>query len=317
MFRLLTTFLTGCSVVLSLTCSGQGRTEIPLGAMPMQYNPSFAGQVGGPRVSSNFRYGKGKHENMYDNSRSHGYSVYTSYDQFFPAIRSGIGVTAGYGGGNNKFNYSDGGINYSYNSSSNLTSLSIAIAPKISLKGKYTLSPSGNFSYRVEDTEETTNLVPNGMNGRYYSLDSRAGLLFNTNKFYISYSVNLFHQTKWKAGYFRSSGFNSDIQLGYTFQRSLDSKFSFTPQVVLQISRNNYEHKTYFLIAAYNFNFRYKQFIWGFNNEGLHLGWQTDKFRLMVTNNYGFTTRDEFDYTGNLSFRYLLGSKDQRPGRGW
>jgi hypothetical protein len=65
-------------------------------------------------------------------------------------------------------------------------------------------------------------------------------------------------------------------------------------------------------LRAINLNFRYKQFIWGVNNTGVHLGWQNSRVRVMAST---FTNAIEGDddegYTGNFSLRYVLG-KDQR-----
>lgn len=45
-------------VLLPFYCFGQSNWNgIPLGAMPMQYNTSFAGETGAPRFSSSSTYG--------------------------------------------------------------------------------------------------------------------------------------------------------------------------------------------------------------------------------------------------------------------
>jgi hypothetical protein len=195
------------------------------------------------------------------------------------------------------------------------------------LKGKYTISPSLDFTYGMADLIENRKLIPDTVDfsynrGRFHGISSRAGILFNTNKFYAGYSVTMFNQAIGDERYNPLTGvrtffFESYIQLGYTFQKKSASKFSFTPQVAVEISRYTHSNRISIAPTAFNLNFRYKQFIWGLNNVGLHLGWQTDKLRLMVSNNYGFSTRDEFRYTGNLSFRYILGNKAHGPGRGW
>jgi hypothetical protein len=204
----------------------------------------------------------------------------------------------------------------------------LSVAPKLSLKGKYTLSPSLDFTYGIADIKQSTDLPPLGRitNGMMYTMGSRAGLLFNTNKFYAGYSVDLF--TKYLKGSttdfapIQHYRFQSYIQTRYTFQRNATSSFSFTPQLVFSLSMYENESRVRIGLESFNFNFRYKQFIWGLNNQGIHLGWQTDKFRLMLTNNYGFRTgsssgRDGYKYGANVSFRYILGSKDQRTGKGW
>ncbi|MBC7923087.1 MAG: hypothetical protein H7Z75_18565, partial [Ferruginibacter sp.] len=125
------TALVGSGLLLSLAGYGQG-INLPLGALPMQYNGSFAGETNGPRISSNF--GLQTARRFYGRT----YLAIASYDQFIPAIRSGIGLTVGYG----DF-YSIYTINASRRSySSENYQVALAIAPKFSIKGKFTLSPS-------------------------------------------------------------------------------------------------------------------------------------------------------------------------------
>jgi hypothetical protein len=169
----------------------------------------------------------------------------------------------------------------------------------------------------------------------YLTAGSRAGLLFNSTKFYIGYSINLLNRTKTEDEVFRNRGFYSDVQIGYTFYRNTESVSSFTPQLVISIEKDWYTNRVVIRVQGYNASFRYKQFIWGLNDGGIllltrgnadrnlselggiHIGWQTDKFRVMLTNSYSNSNNIGYRYTANLSSRYILGSKDQRPGRGW
>ncbi|MDO1449142.1 hypothetical protein Q0590_22890 [Rhodocytophaga aerolata] len=316
MFKLLTTIIITFGFLLPIISFGQ---YAPLGTLPMQYNPSFAGQSGGPRVSSNIRYGL----NDYSNGRSQGASVYTSYDQFIPAIRSGISVATNYDNAQARYEYSwDSSYYYSEN-----VGFTVSAAPKISIKGKYTISPSIDLGYSVWDITSNIRWIPDttyNIDGKQHGLSSRAGILFNTNKFYAGYTIQLFNSILKNSAVdlnrVQSYTFLSYVQVGHIFQRSSQSKFSFTPQIVLEISRMNYfEDRVSLRLSAYNLNFRYKNFIWGLNNEGLHVGWQTDKFRVMLTNDVGVFSKyaSNNDYTGNLSFRYIFNSKDYRPGRTW
>lgn len=133
--------------------------------------------------------------------------------------------------------------------------------------------------------------------------------------------------------------YNSYLQLGYSFQRSSASKFSFTPQLAFQIYDHTQTNKLMVEIKAINLNFRYNKFIWGVNNSGIHVGWQTEKFRLMLSNDIGAVNyfmdranlyinymsqinkikpinnfKDGYrgrGYIGNLSFRYIIKNKNQ------
>jgi hypothetical protein len=217
--------------------------------------------------------------------------------------------------------------------------MTVAFAPKISLKGKYTISPSIDFTYGIGEYKSTFNTVTDVdsmYNINNYGINSRAGILFNTNKFYVGYTVNVLRRS------IRNSQINpvnngpkgwfeSYLQAGYTFQKNSDSKFSFTHQVVIEIGKSDYDKRIFYGLAGYNFNFRYNRFIWGLNDGGvplrgerhlpsmggIHVGWQSDRFRVMLTNSYSdnrYTQQGK--YTGNLSFRYILGNLN-KPGRGW
>jgi hypothetical protein len=296
------------NLLLPFVCLGQD----PLGVLPMQYNGSFAGETGRPRINSGFTF------KPFDRASNYTYyNLNVSYDQFISSIRSGIGVTASYGGGPG---YIGRGIG-------------LAIAPKFSFKGKYTLSPSLDFQYGASSFNadgQYVGLPP--LKASHYTA-SRAGLLFNTDKFYIGYSANVYTQYTYRFANDSSytepgSGFsrflNSTLQMGYTFQKNPDSKFCFTPQLAFALY-NNASTRTSFRVQAYNFTFKYQQFVWGINGSGLafndyadlsvHVGWQTKKLRLMLSNGLPAIRREPnrapYSYIGNLSFRYAFGKDDQ------
>lgn len=290
-------------ILLSLVCHGQ---EIPLGALPMQFNPSFAGEAGGPRFNSNFGLNAG------GGNRDNSYRFNASYDQFIPAIRSGIGFSGGYSNFSGPFSSSTG-----YN-------LALAVAPKFSLKGKYTVSPSldlsyGNFNNTIHNWYNTGESQQ--ISG--FNLKSRAGLMINTNKWFVGYAIdiplhNTYQYDNPTAFPLNTVGkFNSYWHFGYTFQRSAESKFSFTPQLVFRTGwegdgmGGGYNRFRYFAPVAYNLNFRYQKFIWGINNAGIHLGWQTDRVRVMLSNGGSNAGLDGFTYTGNATFRYMLKQSDR------
>ncbi len=160
---------------VSFAAYGQQTLNLPLGALPMQYNGSFAGEAGSPRFSSNVGLIAGR--TFY----GRGYHLSASYDQFVPVLRCGIGVMA----------YTRQYTNplYDYNGQG----FSAAVAPKISLGGKWTLSPSLDVEFTAGRTPARNPVIHNsavnvtGYNSKWWR--SRAGLLFNTNKFYIGYSV--------------------------------------------------------------------------------------------------------------------------------
>jgi hypothetical protein len=86
--------------------------------------------------------------------------------------------------------------------------------------------------------------------------------------------------------------------VGYTFQRTPESKFSFTPQIVVSYERFNNVYSMwngqvgvidkvrYITLVDLNLTFRYKKLITGINSNGLMVGYQNSKFKLQVTNFY-------------------------------
>ncbi len=284
-------------ILLLLTACGQQVLAQPLGALHMQYNGGFAGEAGSPRLNSNvgftsagWTYGKMYH-------------LTTSYDQFIPALRSGIGATVSSSHAT--------GPRYKYN----WQGFSVAVAPKISLNGKWTFSPSLDLSYHAGRSIIRDNRWGGNVESERWR--SRVGLLFNTSKFYVGYSVAVvdYLSIRYANGVVESGRpyrLTSYLQIGYTFQRSPESDFSFTPQLTIATGSNQYTSFTYDdrlginFFEAFHLNFRYKQFIWGVNNTGVHVGWQRSRFRIMSSNMLGVGGRNDGGYSGNVSLRYLF-----------
>jgi hypothetical protein len=287
-----------------LSFAGYGQV-IPLGALPMQYNPAFAGEAGGPRFNLNAGLLTASR------FRHNDYNLNTSYDHFIPAIRSGIGFSAGYYTSSVPYIATEG---YRF---------TVAVAPKFSLKGKYTISPSLDLTYgssALSSNPPPGTLEPLNLNG--YHLLGRAAVLVNSRKWYAGYSVDIPLHNTYRYRLFGRNDisperFTSYWQFGYTFQRSSESKFSFTPQIVFLTGTDRYNRYSrnsfrYFAPEAFSLNFRYGKFIWGANNAGFHVGVQTERVRVMLSNGFGrrgLVTSDGLGddaYTGNISFRYML-----------
>ena len=247
----------------------------PIGILPMEYNPSFAGSVGNSRLVSNFSFYK-YDQNAYS---SIGVGIDLSYDNYFPGFRSGIGIIA-------KNGYSD--MNNGGNSIGN--SLELIAAPKISRNGKYTLSPSISIMYYNLYSKND-----NSWSSLYDGFSSKFGLLLNTSHYYIGYAAEYLYG---------SSDLTTALQFGYTFQKSIDSKFSFTPQLVLPIFLGG-GIGVYW--PSYNLGFRYQNFIFGaisqFNYPyptGFQIGWQKKGWRLILNNDFAL------EYVANFTLRYIF-----------
>lgn len=277
----------------------------PVGVMPMHYNSSFAGSSGNSRISSNIFYSNRNSSGYYNNSRLI-VNAAVSYDGFFPKIRSGIGITV------NKYTSSIVQMNNSdeYKINDTNSSISFDIAPKISIRGKYTISPSLRVSYLSSnldlygsDPDWFGRLEEHTWNG----FSSRIGLLFNTGRYYIGYSVNLFSSD---SDHFAFGSFYSYLQLGYSFQRQADSKFSFTPQLVLGLQcKTEFNNKVSF--PSLNLGFRYGQFLASLlavNSDfvpSFQLGWQKNGWRILTTHEFNMYFNGVL-YSPSLGLRYIF-----------
>jgi hypothetical protein len=251
----------------------------PLGTLPMQFNGGFAGEAKDHRFVGGFGFSGNR--KIYSTT-----DYFASYDKFITKLRTGIGVT---------YNRYETASRSTFQGpiSSNLQNLTIAISPKFSFKGKYTLAPFIDYTYTSYTFRDSSNYSWNNNTWR-------AGLLLNTSKFFIGATAH--------------PSFNADrnylnvsLQAGYTFQKLPTSHFSFTPQAAVM-----YNNITYNLIAYWNLMARYKKFIWSFNGTnieyaGFGAGIQFDNLRLFANLNVRIAPPI---YTNRLSTaltaRYIL-----------
>jgi len=285
------TFLFLAIIFMSFFHGAYGQ-YLPIGILPMEYNPSFAGSVGNSRLITNFSL-YSSDNNEYGKTSG---GIDLSYDKYFPAIRSGIGITTNGSYTNGTYpSYGPPVHEDSYWSSS----IDLMIAPKISIKGKYTISPSIGIKYinQIHRNREQKN--------SYVDVFAiKSGILFNTSKYYIGYAIEYNFDHFYSSNYYDYSGLTTAFQLGYTFQKSIDSKFSFTPQLALPLFIGS-GFEVYW--PSYNLSFRYASFILGATSQfmieyptGFQLGWQNKGWRILLSND--FTDK----YTANFTLRYIF-----------
>jgi len=284
------TFIFICGFLYSESLHSQ---FAPVGVLPMQYNPSFAGSAGNIRLVSNFSYGFRDYGDS-DNRNETGASF--SFDTFVPKIRSGIGIkSTGFLGTNQR-----GSENYK----NNYGSISFIAAPKFSVKGKFTISPSFQFSYTEvyhEYTYGSDYLKINGFSGN-------AGILVNTSNYYFGFSIRVFQSEVPEQ--IHKEKLVSSFQFGYCFQKSENSRFSFTPQLAIPIVvYSDYD----FQKPEYTLGFRYDHYLFGAYNydewypSGFQLGWQKNGWRIMFCNVIKLGLGSHYPgYEGDLSLRYIF-----------
>jgi len=300
-------FLFFAFVIASFSQEAYGQ-YLPIGVLPMEYNPSFAGSVGNSRICAN-----GKYSYLDDGFRlSSGSTVndlyhngfYASFDRFFPSIKSGIGLSAERVHESRKYKVP----NFEWEHESVRTVVTAVFAPKFSIKGKYTLSPSIDFSFINQDVlyDEIFNSENTNFDLNKNGMSSRVGILFNARQYYVGYAVRIFTSSVNKTGiYFYD--FYSTLQLGYTFQKEVDSKFSFTPQLAMSIHNKARYGEGITDWPSYNLSFRYDKFIIGALSKfeytyptGLQVGWQNNGWRLLISNDF------TYNYDANVSLRYIF-----------
>jgi hypothetical protein len=308
--------------------------EVTVGALPTFYNGGFAGEAGTLRVTS-FSYFKYTPSRVYA-SHTKSAGSFISVDHFVKKIRSGIAFTAGV---ERERRWTD------------INSMILAISPKLSFGGKYTFAPFADFSFKrykirydglVRDTVDFDS---------HYDVDDfaiRTGFLVNSSRAYAGITADIYQYWKSTLGVSADRSFTNmryTFQAGYTFQRIPDAKFSFTPQLVINYSRNDFydfqkaeiSKIRYITLMDINLMFRYDRYMAGLCSNGLLLGYQRNRFRLSVTNIYSnrdrvgtmksisdrtyFRTRPfVFDgpqtYYGSISLRYTFkkDTPEKMPG---
>ncbi|WMJ72357.1 type IX secretion system membrane protein PorP/SprF [Cytophagaceae bacterium ABcell3] len=277
----------------------QTEAQVWVGTIPSYYNPSFAGGADMPRLST-YSFINTSKNGLVANQH------YLSYDQYISKIASGIGFNLEYNN-RNSVNLLDLSKPDNFNT---YYRAEMIIAPKISINGKWTISPSVSASvnhqhFRLDETPFNPSLL-----GDETNLHLGAGLLLNSKRFYLGYSI--YHlPTAVRGGRYSTSPWTSMVQAGYTFQRSEEANFAFTPQL-LWIIRNEFTPTRNLFPAGVSLNFRYKNILFGMGQTPeqspcIMIGYQSGRFRIM----HMFVTHldlEEGSYAGSLSFRYLFGN---------
>jgi hypothetical protein len=299
-----------------------------VGIMPMEFNPSFAGNAGGHRLVTFAGYtstkeGEGRMKGNYVNSfnKESMPVLGFSYDNFISKLATGIGFFT-------SWNNSDERTIIA-NLKSSALKTGVVISPKVSLKGKYTIAPSIGLTYK-QWRFALRDIYSYPINGKYDALNLSAGLLFNSEGFYLGYSyyfvpfkgkdVYTFYEDKKQTHVF--SKMYGIVQTGFKYQRNKESKTSYSLQAAIRVDK-------YFegadLFNNINFTVKHKSVLFGaataegFNNffsstmplqDALYagIGYQTSKFKIFYSQDL---TNLKFRYRGELSCRLFLPNKSK------
>ncbi|GAL83220.1 hypothetical protein MYP_446 [Sporocytophaga myxococcoides] len=303
-----------------------------IGIMPMEFNPSFAGNTGGHRIVAlgGYEHSGGRAKQTSPNS-SIGFMKLNSplasisYDNFIPKIGSGIGFYM------SSRKYSSG----SREDENTYTSFDafkagLIISPKISIRGKYTIAPSIGLNYKklrydYQPSELLIDFDSLNYKPEHYKSDIfylTAGLLFNTENFYIGYAhylptfngarqKNSFYEERYishnKHNYYYLDKQYGIIQAGYKFQKSKDSKTSYLLQKMIWTNRK-LDLITLF-ISNLSFVFKYRKVLLGISTTDHFLagvGFQTSKIKIFYSQNLDYIN---YQYSGELSCRVLIPNK--------
>ncbi|HYG40801.1 MAG TPA: hypothetical protein VD908_19385 [Cytophagales bacterium] len=297
MKKIITTALCCISILLALKLSAQ---ELPLGTQPIKYNGGFAGETGNLRMN----FGSGLTTSSITLNNVNAITV----DGFIPKIRTGVGVSTGYGHSKHNFNAIQiNGALAENEMNDKVTFITFAISPKLSFRGKYTFAPFFDYSYTNFNSNTKWGFLDSvetfRNNTSSWSAKGRAGFLFNTRKLYVGITFDIFNASKRfgnRYSIFTTNDFTTSyFLLGYSFQKSLESKFSVTPQLVLGF-RKFPGSKPEILLEDFSLMFKYKKVIWGLNNSGVAIGFQSRKYKILLSQFYNS------GYYGSLTLRYIF-----------
>lgn len=275
-------------IVLFVWVEALGQGQIT--ALPMAYNPAFAGSSDMERFAV-YSGIERQHISGFP-SRTY-YAGSVSYDRFISRVSTGVGMQAGYM--NNLYTGNDiAALRQHLNTidllPGNFTggmkgfNFAVSVSPKISFRGKYTLAPAIGIGYqKSEAVTYLSGIYPvSVLRTTVMDKNLTAGIMLNTSKYYLGYSMMF----SCKNFYYASSGkifsAHSVIQGSYVFRRKPGSKFSFTPVILLKVVTghdrqeiNESSRRRAFLLV--NLNFRYKKLVWGLL-PGAMVGIQKDLF---------------------------------------
>ncbi|MCR6641282.1 MAG: type IX secretion system membrane protein PorP/SprF [Sporocytophaga sp.] len=228
--------------------------------------PLFAGNAGGHRLVTFAGYtstkeGEGRMKGNYVNSfnKESMPVLGFSYDNFISKLATGIGFFT-------SWNNSDERTRIA-NLNSSALKTGVVISPKVSLKGKYTIAPSIGLTYK-HWRFALSDIYSYPINGKYDALNLSAGLLFNSERFYLGYSyyfvpfkgkdVYTFYEDKKQTHVFAKM--YGIVQTGFKYQRNKESKTSYSLQAAIRVDK-------YFegadLFNNINFTVKHKSILFG------------------------------------------------------
>ncbi len=271
-----------------------------IGILPLQDNSSFAGAAKHSRVFVQ----AGHHFIKYDKDERN-YKLYTSYDKYIRAIGSGIGLSV------NRGLKKRLGDNYNSGKTKSENTFSGMIAPKLSLKGKYTISPSLNINYTYGKIRRANT------NNYYQGSEGFLGLSFNSPKSYIALSAKLFRNNHFEIH--EKFYYDFAIQLGHAFILNGNEKLAILPQLAILLKSYTYGGDYMGCGVAgdfinYSLGFRYDKLHLAIFNEqrsqkiptGFQIGWQTKGFKILLSNTFNV------NYSAWLTLRYLFNQNNPR-----
>ena len=300
-----------CLLCLLFLVMGQLKAQSgQISGFPLTVNPAFAGNMGVGRLSVNSFYNL-LNKNRYKSNQ--GSTI--AYDFFLKKLSTGIGISI-------SENHKQNPAIYSPYTNDNFKA-SLAIAPKFSISGKYTFSPAVSLEMLNTDQNYRSDMDINGGGFYDFKLKKRidnyfsitGGVLFNSKKLFtgLTYKKALNNRFGSDVKY----QWNATFQIGYVFQRTDDSKFSFSPSAVFKLNNytsfaydevnkvNHLRYSTAGLVVPdlLNLNFRYSKLIWGIGTDFM-IGYQSanNNLRIMAISS---------NNSQEINLRYVFNKKNQ------
>ncbi len=200
-----------------------------------EINPGFAGSTGNTRLF----YSIHDLGTKYKGQKAVPFDLYNvaSVDLFVKKISSGVGLL---------LRQDNLGLGNPYYEKSHGDEMKFTVAPKISIKGKVTVSPAISLSVYTNT----------------HKIYFNTGILVNSKKGFIGMNYMGTGKTKY--------AWESTLHMGYIFQKTEDAKFTFTPSILWELNSYlaGFTKKDGPLINLLlpddaNLNFSYKRIVWG------------------------------------------------------
>lgn len=208
---------------IAVIMQAQDHSFLQFNAVPLYYNPGYAGSVESPRLALSYN------QSMPYTSRSFSY---LSYDQALKRLHSGVGLVM--------YNNYPGINTNTYNT----FYCGLAYAAKFNIGNKLAISPALKVGYRKDsgpiNQYDALGAYSGLKNVLTQNMDVSLGIVFNTEKLHFGFAVDHINEPRIINFSYSLAALPKkySAQLGYTFQKQKNSDFSVNTALLFQRQAN-------------------------------------------------------------------------------